>query len=119
MPECALLYKKHDISIMMCVIMHPEYSSDRPQRGGRPVARPAVPASRKHPVVIGGGCAARERRWKGPKPDAVALSASLSRRRGRLEYSGCNTSHTETDRPATSSRPGKGLLHCTQELSTY
>ena len=54
-----------------------------PQRGGRPVARPAVPASRKHPVVIGGGCAARERRWKGPKPDAVALSASLSHRRGR------------------------------------
>ena len=56
-----------------------------PQRGGRPVARPAVPASRKHPVVIGGGCAARERRWKGPKPDGDALSASLSRRRGRKE----------------------------------
>jgi len=54
-----------------------------PQRGGRLVVRPAAPASRKHPVVIGAGCAARERRWKGPMPSFSALSAWHSRRRGR------------------------------------
>jgi hypothetical protein len=55
-----------------------------PQRGGRLVVRPAAPASRKHPVVIGAGCAARERRWKGPMPSFSALSAWHSRRRGRI-----------------------------------
>ena len=55
-----------------------------PQRGGRLVVRPAAPASRKHPVVIGAGCAARERRWKGPMPSFSALSAWHSRRRGRV-----------------------------------
>ena len=54
-----------------------------PQRGDRLVVRPAAPASRKHPVVIGAGCAARERRWKGPMPSFSALSAWHSRRRGR------------------------------------
>ena len=60
-----------------------------PQRGDRLVVRPAAPASRKHPVVIGAGCAARERRWKGPMPSFSALSAWHSRRRGRrrVEYS--------------------------------
>lgn len=57
-----------------------------PQRGGRLVVRPAAPASRKHPVVIGAGCAARERRWKGPMPSFSALSAWHSRRRGRLPH---------------------------------
>ena len=61
------------------------WPSASPQRGGRSVARSAAPASRKHPVVIGGGCAARERRWKGPKPDGGTLSASLRGRRGRCE----------------------------------
>ena len=49
---------------------------------GRTIGRPSLTQAS---VVIGGGCAARERRWKGLKPDGGTLSASLSRRRGRRD----------------------------------
>ena len=59
------------------------WSGASTQRGGRFVARSAVAAWRNRHVVLGVSCAAWERRWKAPRPEFCALSASLSRRRGR------------------------------------